>query len=222
MLDVGCGDAFVVGELAKEFQQHAFFGYDPYFEPETLQFLQEKFKDTKNLKISDSLEALSPGEEHIDCVTLLDVIEHIEDEVSVLQQLRKHPTISQETEFMITVPAYQHLFSNHDVFMLHYRRYNKQLLRERLTKAGFEIVEMRYFFFSLLLPRWVQVRLEKKISSPDDAEHQGVSSWKGGALSTALFRGILVLDWRITEVLNRLGIQLPGLSLYCLCRPAAS
>lgn len=222
VLDAGCGDAFVVSELAREFPEHTFFGYDPFFEEDVLGFIRKKHDKIENLKLSNSLDALSPGKNRIDLVTLLDVIEHVEDEVSMLKELRAHSSISADTVFMITVPAYQHLFSNHDVFMLHYRRYNKALLKSRLQKAGFEVQEMRYFFFSLMLPRWIQVKLEKRISSPDDAEHQGVSSWKGGSIATALFRGILVLDWRITEMLNRWGISLPGLSLYCICRPAAS
>lgn len=222
VLDAGCGDAYVISELAREFQEHAFFGYDPFFEEDVLDFIRKKHDEIKNLKLSNSLDALSPGENRIDIVTLLDVIEHVDDEVSMLKELRAHSSITIDTVFMITVPAYQDLFSNHDVFMLHYRRYNKALLKARLQKAGFEVQEMRYFFFSLLLPRWIQVKLEKRIANPDDAEHKGVSSWKGGSIATALFRGILVLDWRITEMLNRWGIPLPGLSLYCICRPAAS
>jgi len=219
LLDAGCGDAYVVAGLAEAFPNDSFFGYDPYFEPDVLTWLKERHSHISNLQIDQNLkERKASG--GFNMVTLLDVIEHIEDEVAVLRELREHESTSDDTLFMITVPAYQSLFSQHDVFMKHYRRYNRKLLSERLQSAGFEVLESRYFFFSLLLPRWLKVRAEKKQGTT--TQGQGVSDWNKGAVVTALVRGALVLDWRITELLHRLGIRLPGLSLYCICRPVAS
>lgn len=219
LLDAGCGDAYVVSSLAKAFPGDHFFGYDPYFEPEVLTLLKDRHRLVSNLQIDQNLDDRKASG-NFNVVTLLDVIEHIEDEVAALRELREHESTNHETLFMITVPAYQSLFSQHDVFMKHYRRYDRKLLHERLKTAGFEVLESRYFFFSLLLPRNLQVRAEKKQGTKD--ESQGVSGWNKGAFVTALVRGALVLDWRITEFIYRLGFRLPGLSLYCLCRPVAS
>lgn len=221
LLEAGCGDGFVVSELAKTFPQDQFYGYDPYFEDDVLQHLRERYKQSENLRLFKQLGELSSMDEHVSIVTLLDVIEHIEDEVAALIELRKSPAITRETTFVITVPAHQKLFSDHDVFMKHFRRYNKSLLRSRLTAAGFEIVEMRYFFFSLIAPRWLQKRLEANKTATEN-EQKGVSAWRGGKVKTALFRNLLIFDWRLSELFHQIGIRLPGLSLICICRPAAS
>lgn len=219
LLDAGCGDAYVVAGLANAFPNDSFFGYDPYFEPEVLSWLKERHRHVSNLQIDQKLDDRTTSAS-FNVVTLLDVIEHIEDEVAAMRELREHESTDNDTLFMITVPAYQSLFSQHDVFMKHYRRYDRELLKVRLHAAGFEVLESRYFFFSLLLPRWLKVRAEKK--SGDTTQSQGVSDWKSSTLVTALVRSALVLDWQVTEFIHRLGIRLPGLSLYCICRPAAS
>jgi len=62
---------------------------------------------------------------------------------------------------LITVPAFQKLFSRHDEFLGHYRRYNLQGISSTAEKAGLEILERSYFFSSLLLPRTLTWALEK-------------------------------------------------------------
>lgn len=221
LLEAGCGDAYVASSIATYWPQQHVWGYDPFFDAETLQLLRDRYRDCENLKLIASLGDLPKDGPPINTVTLLDVIEHIEDEVAALREIRQHSGVAPDAMYLITVPAHQSLFSSHDVFMKHFRRYDKKLLSQRLAAAGLEVIEMRYFFFSLLLPRWLQVRREKKNPTQSDAQ-RGVSAWTGGRLKTGVLKSILVLDWKCSELLNRVGITLPGLSLYCLCRPAAS
>ena len=64
-------------------------------------------------------------------ILLLDVIEHLEDPVAFLAELRSHfPALR---HLLLTVPARQELFSNYDEFNGHFRRYDPALLRELLV-----------------------------------------------------------------------------------------
>lgn len=221
ILDVGCGDAFVASELAARFRDIDVVGYDPFFDEEVLEFLQKRYDHLPNLKLDVIMEAVD-STSTVSIVTLLDVIEHIPDEIAVLKELRQHPKITTNTDFLITVPAYQKLFSKHDVFMKHFQRYDREMLHRHLEEAGFEVIESRYFFFSLLLPRWLQVSLERNNGSvKEESEAGGVSQWKHGKFISQMVLFGLKTDWKLTEFIHRLGLRLPGLSLYCLCRPAA-
>ena len=95
----------------------------------------------------EDAERLLPG--GFDAVTLLDVVEHLDDDVAALRTagrlLRPGGTL------LVTVPAYQWLWSGHDVVNQHRRRYTSGRLRSALSAAG--IAEARVTYFNgLLLP----------------------------------------------------------------------
>jgi 2-polyprenyl-3-methyl-5-hydroxy-6-metoxy-1,4-benzoquinol methylase len=94
---------------------------------------------------------------------MLDVLEHIKEPVSFLKDLKKNISLSPDSHVIITVPAFQFLFSKHDRFLGHYRRYTEKMLTEQLAEAGFALVESGYFFTSLLLPRALGVLVEKML-----------------------------------------------------------
>lgn len=77
-----------------------------------------------------------------DLITLLDVLEHIEDDEQALRGFLD--CLSAHGRLLLTVPAYQFLWSNHDVALHHHRRYTLRGLRRKLEKAGYEIVKGTY------------------------------------------------------------------------------
>jgi SAM-dependent methyltransferase len=79
-----------------------------------------------------------------DLVLMLDVLEHLEDDVSALHSLWH--LLKPGAHAIITVPALQSLWSVHDVLNRHYRRYDKTGLRCLLTAGGFSVRDLRYFF----------------------------------------------------------------------------
>lgn len=81
-------------------------------------------------------------------VTMLDVIEHIEDPGCFLRGVfdRMEPG----GQLVVTVPALQWAFSSWDTELGHYRRYSKKLLRTELATAGFVVDEVGYFFPEML------------------------------------------------------------------------
>ncbi|NTV45344.1 MAG: class I SAM-dependent methyltransferase [Chlorobiales bacterium] len=217
VLDIGCGDLFVAEKLASHFPTTPFYAIDTAFDAELIDALKDRLK-VKNVDIFPSLDdAAAACSQPASAVLLLDVIEHIEDEVSFLKSLLQHPLINSETRIFITVPAFQGLYSGHDVFLGHFRRYNSRQLRETLKRAGFDIVTDGYFFSSLLLPRLLEVLIEKLIKDKLK-QAKGVSNWNGAKVKDAVITSVLVLDFKIGQVFKKLNINVPGLSAYAVCK----
>lgn len=218
IMDVGCGDAYVVSQLAAFFAQDQFFGYDKYMTEEEFEVLNGLYGQVPNLRIGASYEALSQGVEQVSMILLLDVIEHIDDIIGFLRSLKSHANITPKTHLLITVPAYQSLFTDHDVFLEHFRRYDKAMMRQQMAATGYEILEQGHFFTSLVLPRWLQKITQTP--KPKEAIRQGgIAQWKGSRAFTQFVRRVLYYDYRANKILRQFEAELPGLSLYCVCRP---
>jgi len=75
-------------------------------------------------------------------VIMLDVLEHIEDDIACLHELRR--VLSQGGIAVLTVPAHQFLFSSWDKVLGHHRRYSKSLLQLTFRKVGFQPILISY------------------------------------------------------------------------------
>jgi hypothetical protein len=122
---------------------------------------------------------------------------------------------------IVTVPAFQALFSSHDRFLGHYRRYSNRQLRALLEGAGLTVSYIGYFFATALAVRTLQVLVERLSGSSADAPATGVASWSGGQATTSLFTRVLAVDAQIAVLLKRAHITVPGLSNVAVCRTSA-
>jgi len=86
----------------------------------------------------------------------LDVIEHLADDVGALRELRR--VVMPGGLLLVTVPAYQWLWSGHDEVNHHHRRYNSRSLERAAAQAGWEKVRTTHFN-SLLLPVAILLRI---------------------------------------------------------------
>ena len=144
-------------------------------------------------------------------VLMMDVLEHVEDDVALVRAYAD--TMPSDGMVLITVPAFNFLWSGHDVFLEHYRRYTVQSLRRTIKDAGL-VVETSRYFFGALFPLIAAVRVRNRFS-------------KGAVAETAKSDLVLYPDWLnrlliFVHVLERVTIfpvnQLAGLSLFALCR----
>tara|TARA_B100000787_G_scaffold102767_1_gene76102 strand:+ start:54 stop:767 length:714 start_codon:yes stop_codon:yes gene_type:complete len=111
----------------------------------------------KEKKIKNLYSTLRIKKNFYDLILLADVIEHVEQPKKLLKNLKKF--LKKDGHILITVPAYQFLFSKKDRVLGHYRRYNKDLLKKELS--GFKVENISYFNTFLCLPIAILTLLNK-------------------------------------------------------------
>lgn len=159
MIDFGCGCGMMLGELA---QYGEVAGAD--FSPIALEYCKEKIGQGGLHQIDLSMP-VEPWEIY-DFGIALDILEHIENDLLAAQNLFRF--IRTGGTCIITVPAYQWLWSAHDENCMHKRRYNKAMLNDLLLKAGFRVEYISYYN-TLLFPPAMLVRLVSKLLRLDKA-----------------------------------------------------
>lgn len=216
ILDIGSGDAYLVYELTRIFPELKVHCVDIEYTPEIKKELSKQIGDA-NISLYNSQEEykLANPDFSPDIVLLLDVIEHIEDDRAFLNALISQDVIDSKTKVLITVPAHQSLFSAHDVFLKHFRRYTVSSLVDTLAACNLKPLKSGYFFFSLVSARYIQKKLN--IGNDENAQ-KGISSYKPVFLLDKLIYGTLLFDYYFFKGLRRLGIPSSGLSCYTLCK----
>lgn len=91
-----------------------------------------------------------PSEKKYDTVILINVLEHIEDDLALLRTA--HETLYQGGTLIIFVPALTRLYSSFDKAVGHHRRYERPALEQLFLKAGFEVVKSQYMDLLGVLP----------------------------------------------------------------------
>lgn len=144
-----------------------------------------------------------------DLVLLMDVLEHIDDDTGFLLDLTKKTKPG--AWFLITAPAFQFLWSSHDVFLEHRRRYRLSDLEALVSSAGLKLVHGCYFY-ALLLPMVALTRWTERIFNPNMKIHQ--SHLKNHhPLTNKILNQVcrLELDWHFHN-------RVAGLTVVCLAR----
>jgi SAM-dependent methyltransferase len=160
------------------------------------------------------LEELPFEDATFDLVTCLDVLEHTAQDVLALSELQR--VTKGGGWLLVTVPAYQQLWSRHDEANHHYRRYERRTLRAAAASAGW-LVQRDTYFNSLLLPPAALVRFAqraRRLNRNYNSELGLAPDWLGGLLEMPL---------RAEARWLRAGRTLPaGLSLMALLRKPAA
>jgi SAM-dependent methyltransferase len=102
-------------------------------------------------------------------ITMLDVLEHTADDRVALRELRR--VTRPGGYLLVTVPAYQALWANHDVLNQHYRRYSRTMLRRAALASGWQVQRMTFFNSFLLAPA-AAVRLSQRLRRERPEEHR--------------------------------------------------
>jgi len=87
--------------------------------------------------------------DYFSLITVLDIIEHIDDDVASLKTIRA--LLNDHGKAVITVPAHMYLWSHFDELNEHKRRYTLEELSQKLLQVGFQIEKISYYN-SLLFP----------------------------------------------------------------------
>ncbi|WP_223511395.1 class I SAM-dependent methyltransferase [Pseudomonas sp. GL-B-19] len=104
-----------------------------------------------------------------DLVLLMDVLEHVDDDVGLLKAyVDKVPSGSR---FLMTVPAFRFLWSGHDEFLEHKRRYTLAQLETVARDAGLTVQQGAYYF-GLVFPIAATLRLLPQGAQPSPPRSQ--------------------------------------------------
>lgn len=85
--------------------------------------------------------------EKYDLICLFDVLEHLENDKAALQEIKNY--LQKNGRIILTVPAYQFMWSEHDKNLHHFRRYNKKDLTKLVESCGLRLERISYFNFFL-------------------------------------------------------------------------
>ena len=149
ILEVGCGSG---GNLAMLANFGNVYAVEP--EPEALAMAEKK-------KIAPVMPGTLPhnipyDEKQFDLIVLLDVLEHVRDDRQALAALFER--LKPGGWLLLTVPAFDWMWSQHDETHHHHSRYAKQQLRKLVNNTGLRIHKASYFNF-WLFPLIAMVRL---------------------------------------------------------------
>jgi len=158
ILDVGCGTGTMLGYLAQ-------FGDAEGVDVDAEAVGYCHARGLKHVSQSPA-DRLPFDSDTFDLVTALDVIEHIDDDLGVLREVKR--VLKPGGRLLVTVPAYMFLWGRQDDINLHKRRYVAAELRKRLKSAGFDVVRLTYLN-ALLFPAIAAIRLIRHVL-PEPAE----------------------------------------------------
>jgi 2-polyprenyl-3-methyl-5-hydroxy-6-metoxy-1,4-benzoquinol methylase len=182
ILDVGTGTGAMLGPLGR-------FGDTEGIDAEEEAVRACRRRGAANVRHYDGT-TIPVDDGTFDVVTVLDVIEHVEDHIALVAEVRR--VTRPGGKVMVTVPAFRFLWGPQDEISHHHRRYVRPELRSVLERAGLEIERLSYFN-TFLFPPIAAVRLLRRApASPATARSDfgiGASRTRLNRLLTRVFAG---------------------------------
>ena len=150
ILDAGCG----TGQMTKQLEG---IGEAVGMDSASEAIAYARSRGVERL-VRGSITAPPFAEQSFDCVLALDVIEHVDDDMGILTSLFR--VIKPGGHLIITVPAFDALWSEHDEINHHKRRYRAPHLRMLIQEAGFDVERLTYCNTALYVPVLVTRKLK--------------------------------------------------------------
>lgn len=195
-MEIGCGTGFVIAGVKQAFPHVKIVASEIYLRG--LAFAKIRNPEADLIQM-DARQI--PFEDEFDLIGAFDVLEHIDDDQQVLSELRR-AVRKQNGYLILTVPQHQFLWSYSDEYAHHVRRYSVHDLRQKVEKAGFEVLYTTSFV-SILLPLMMLSRAlnANQANTYDPAREFETSS----ALNTAL-TAIMAIE----RAIIRAGVRAPA------------
>ncbi len=193
IVDVGSGSGFFAISLEKQFPDKIKKVYLV-----DINYTAEEMSATRGAKIENTLAI--PDKIDNGLVIMMDVLEHLEDDLKMLNEIKAN-CVGESNYFFITVPAFYSLWSGHDVYLGHYRRYKIATLSAVLNKAKYNIKNTYYLYGSLFPMVW----LARKLSNMKKQE--AVSNMKPfNPLTNKILLGLTSAEMKITSANKIFGV----------------
>ena len=134
LLDVGAGSGFFSRHLLAETAAHSALCVDIGYPADRDESVAGK----------PVLYRRDTGPTDCDLVLMMDVLEHVDDDRGLVRLYADK--VPSGAHFLVTVPAFQFLWSGHDVFLEHRRRYTLPQIEQVVARAGLETIAGNYYF----------------------------------------------------------------------------
>jgi SAM-dependent methyltransferase len=202
ILNVGAATG-ATSEMLSKFGEVTSLEYDEF----CCKFLKEK---TGIEAVNASLTDLPFEDDSYDIICAFDVIEHIEDDIKAIEEI--HRVLKLNGKYFLTVPAFQSLWSNHDVINHHFRRYRKNQFNKLIVNNKLKIKYSTYFNFWLFIPisivRFILNNIPRKKNSDSTGSDNEIMQ------SSKIVNGILYRIFYSEKFLLKLNIKFPfGVSI---------
>jgi len=153
VLDVGAGSGFFSRSLLKQTSAQRATCVD-------IGYHQEKNETWCGKPIAFRREIAGS---QADLVLAMDVIEHVENDAALISAYCD--LVAPGTRFIISVPAFNFLWSAHDVFLEHYRRYTLHTLETAMRRSGL-VVDWSHYYYAAVFPIAAGLRLLERLKGP--------------------------------------------------------
>lgn len=150
ILDVGAGSGFFSRTLLRDTDAQSAVCVDPGYTHEW-----SETEGSKTISFRRHGSAASA-----DLILLMDVLEHVDDDLELLRGYVRQ--VQPGARFVVSVPAFDWLWSAHDVFLEHRRRYTLRQLLHLVGAAGLQPTSS-FYFFGALLPAVAARRLAARL-----------------------------------------------------------
>jgi SAM-dependent methyltransferase len=199
VLDVGAGSGLFSREILRRTNAIEAICIDPGYTN-----VRDETVADKPMKIRRDFE-----DYNADLVLMMDVLEHVDDDMKLLCDYVSK--VSSGTRFLITVPAFEFMWSEHDDFLEHKRRYALGQLESLVHAAGLDIDKCSYYF-GLVFPL---AFIDRMISNIIPASNKSPQSHlrQHSKVINYMLAGICKFELPLFRV-NRVA----GLSVFCLAR----
>ena len=218
VLDVGCGDGWFSRQLLPRLPASSeLVGWDTALDDDLLSIF------SADLPPGMTLTRLEPTGT-FDLILCMDVLEHVPDDLALLTDLKERFLATGGT-FLMSVPAWNSLFSKHDLALRHYRRYTPREGLRLMQAGGLSVLRKGGLFHGLAVVRAAQVArwgrvlpLEDPALYPNAEDAVGLGAWKAPRPITRLVAAILATEGWFSSAASRVGLEVPGLTWWALCR----
>jgi glycosyltransferase involved in cell wall biosynthesis len=135
-------------------------------DPVAVEHLKGTFREDGSVRIGSyrfPLDAAARAEVNslrVDTVVCLNVLEHIEDDRTTLENIRE--ALEPGGRLILLVPAFARLFGTLDEHLHHFRRYEKEELDRKIREAGFEIEDLRFVNRPGIFGWWLNGRVLRR------------------------------------------------------------
>jgi len=173
ILDVGCGAGLFFDALER-------FGYVEGIESDAA-IVEQAGRWQQRIVVAELDDSYTP-DEPFDLILLLDVLEHVAQAAELLRHAAR--VLGRRGTILVTVPAFDWLWTAHDELNHHVKRYTAAEMRRVLTEGGLVPVETGYLFQSLIVPKLL-VRAKEALTSrsahvpgiPSQAVNAALQAW---------------------------------------------